>query len=64
MGEVNHHEVGKEVVLGPPWKLSVTPARVYHPAPLLGQHNQYVFGELLGMSEEEVNRLTQEEVIF
>jgi crotonobetainyl-CoA:carnitine CoA-transferase CaiB-like acyl-CoA transferase len=33
------------------------------PAPLIGQHNDYVLGEILGMSPEEIDRLTQEGVL-
>ncbi len=32
-------------------------------APLLGEHNDYVFKELLGLSEKEYNRLVDKEVI-
>jgi len=62
--EMEHAETGKEVLLGPPWKLSETPAKVTSAAPLLGQHNQYVFGEILGMSDEEIEMLMREEVIY
>ena len=33
-------------------------------APVLGQHNAYVYQQLLGMSEHEVNRLVEEQVIY
>lgn len=36
------------------------PAR---PAPFLGQHNNYVFKEILGMSEEEIRKLEEEQII-
>ncbi len=62
--EVNHSAMGKQVVLGPPWKLSETPAKVTGPSPLIGEHNEYVFGELLGMSSKEIARLVDEEVIY
>ncbi len=62
--EVEHPLLGKRHVLGPPWKLSKTPARILRPGPLLGQHNDYVLGELLGMSKEEIERLTAEEVLY
>ncbi len=62
--EVEHPAMGKQVVLGPPWKLSETPARVTSASPLLGQHNDYVFGELLGMASPDVQRLIEEEVIL
>ena len=62
--EVNHPVMGKQVVLNPPWKLSETPARVEKASPLLGEHNEYVFGELLGMPRQEITRLIDEQVIY
>jgi benzylsuccinate CoA-transferase BbsF subunit len=62
--KVAHPEVGQSTVLGPPWKLSLTPATVRRHAPLLGEHNQYVFGRLLGMPEEEIQKLVEERVIY
>jgi len=31
---------------------------------LFGEHNEYVFGELLGMPEEEISRLVAEEILY
>jgi len=62
--EVDHKAMGKQIVLGPPWRLSSTPAKVTSASPLLGEHNEYVFGELLSMSHEEIKRLIDEEVIY
>jgi benzylsuccinate CoA-transferase BbsF subunit len=59
---VQHPEVGQLYALAPPWKLSVTPARVTKPAPVLGEHNDYVFGELLGIPKDEIARLMNEGV--
>ena len=33
-------------------------------APLLGEHNEYVFKEILGLSGEEFERLKREVVIY
>jgi crotonobetainyl-CoA:carnitine CoA-transferase CaiB-like acyl-CoA transferase len=49
---------------GIPWRLSGTPGRISRPAPLLGEHNQYVFGELLGLPEAEIRRLVEAEAIY
>jgi len=62
--DIEHPALGKQTVLNPPWKLSETPARIRKPAPLIGEHNDYVFGELLGMSQKEVNQLVEEKVIY
>lgn len=39
----------------PPFILSDSPLEV-RPAPMLGEHNDYVFKELLSMTEEEINQ--------
>ncbi|MDY6912108.1 MAG: CoA transferase [Chloroflexota bacterium] len=62
--EVEHPEIGKKTVLAPAWKLSETPLEIRRPAPLVGEHNQYVFSELLGLSESEIKRLEEEQVIY
>ena len=40
-----------------PWQFSRTPVSVTRPAPLLGEHNDYVLGKLLGLSAEEIAEL-------
>ena len=60
---VVHPNIGRRAVLGPPWKLSATPARISHCSPLLGEHTEYVLGELLRMSEEEIAALREEGVL-
>jgi len=62
--EVEHPELGKRLVVGPPWRLSGTPTATPRAAPLMGEHNQYVLGELLGMSQEEIDRLVEEQVVY
>ena len=61
--EVVHPNVGKRVALGPPWKFSATPARVKSCSPLLGEHTDYVLGELLGMSKDEIKALREDGVL-
>jgi benzylsuccinate CoA-transferase BbsF subunit len=62
--EVEHPVLGKQFVFNPPWKFSATPARIERASPTLGQHNEYVFGELLGMSKQEITRLSEDKVIY
>lgn len=62
--EVEHPVIGKQVVLNPPWKFSATPAKVERASPVLGEHNEYVFGELLGMPKQEITRLIEDKVIY
>ena len=58
---VTHPVVGERIIVGAPWKMEG--AGVRGPAPLIGQHNDYVLGEILGMSSEEIDRLTQDGVL-
>jgi crotonobetainyl-CoA:carnitine CoA-transferase CaiB-like acyl-CoA transferase len=60
--ELSHPEAGTHLYPGVSWKMSRTPGRLRMPAPCFGQHNRYVFKELLGMSDEEIDRLAQEGV--
>jgi len=62
--DVDHPVVGGESIYGLPWKLSGCPPKPPRHAPLLGEHNNYVFGEILGLSEEEIAQLTDEEIIY
>lgn len=55
--ETEHPEMGRLLHGGLPVKLSVTPGSVRCHAPLLGQHNRYVLKDLLGLDEEEIQRL-------
>jgi len=45
-----------------PMKLSESPITIRRPSPLLGEHNDYVFGELLGMSKEEIQSLVDDQI--
>jgi len=51
---LEHPEIGPHIYQPPPFKLSKTPAEVTMPAPCLGQHNEYILKEVLGMSDDEV----------
>jgi crotonobetainyl-CoA:carnitine CoA-transferase CaiB-like acyl-CoA transferase len=44
-------------------KLSGVRRRLEYPAPTMGQHNEYVLGELLGLSQDEIKTLAEEQVI-
>ena len=48
---------------GRPWKMSETPAVAPKAAPLMGEHNEFVLGELLGYSRGDIGRLEEEGVI-
>jgi benzylsuccinate CoA-transferase BbsF subunit len=52
----NHRELGEFSYLAQPSILSSTPARLYHEAPAVGEHNEYICREILNMSEENFDR--------
>ena len=60
---VEHAEMGRVRVDGMAVRLSETPATIEKGAPTLGQHNDEVFGEILGMSPKTMCTLTDEGVI-
>jgi len=62
--EVTHPKIGKRIVLAPPWKFSDTPAQISRRGPLLGEHNEYVFGDLLGIPEVEIAQMEEEGVFY
>jgi benzylsuccinate CoA-transferase BbsF subunit len=50
---LNHPVMGARTYDGPSFRLSRTPAVLTKAAPLLGEDNEYVYRELIGLSEEE-----------
>ncbi len=62
--DVEHPKAGAEWLYGMPWLLGRTPGGVRTPAPLLGQHNEYVLGQLLGLSAQELGRLAEQQVVY
>lgn len=51
--EVDHPVIGRHLCERGGTRFSGTPDDIRTPAPCLGQHNEYVYRELLGMSAEE-----------
>jgi benzylsuccinate CoA-transferase BbsF subunit len=60
---LQHPVTGPTYYMGSPFLLSTTPAAL-RPAPCLGQHNAYVYGELLGMSATTMARYTAEGIFY
>jgi len=50
---IEHPVIGPMTWDSPSYWLSATPAYPRRPAPRLGEHNEYVYRELLGYTEEE-----------
>lgn len=61
--EIEHPTYGPVTITGSPLKLSETPARVERLAPLPGEHNEAIFGELLGHTTDELQQWREAGVI-
>jgi len=61
--ELDHPELGKTMSDAVPVRLSDTPAKYTRAAPTLGQDNDYVYGELLGLSPAELTELKKQGII-
>ncbi len=46
-----------------PWSLSATPPGMTRPAPALGENNDYVYQELLGLGEEQVQQMQDQNIL-
>ena len=65
MATVDHRPVaGVHEHPGATVRLSDTPSRIIGPCPPLGAHNGHYFGELLGLTSEDIARLEGERVIY
>jgi len=60
---VNHGETGVHIYPGFLWRYAGTPMSVRQPPVRLGEHNAYVFREVLKMSEEESAALQKDQII-
>lgn len=60
---VEHPEAGRYKQTTTPWRLSKSARLPSVPAPDLGEHNGYVLGELLGLSEHELGELERAGII-
>lgn len=59
-----HKAIGFHAYDSIPFRLSKTPPELKSAAPILGEHNDYVFTRILGLSDEEFAKLIAEEVIY
>ena len=60
---LDHPQAGRVTAPGAPYKFSVTPWEIRRPAPLLGQHNEEIFVQQLGISPAELTALRADTVI-
>jgi crotonobetainyl-CoA:carnitine CoA-transferase CaiB-like acyl-CoA transferase len=61
--DVDHPELGRVKNLGAPFKLPASPGGPSSGAPLLGQHNDEVYGEILGLSQTEIDQLKSNGIV-
>lgn len=57
--QLEQPSTGRHPYTGMMWKMEETPNGIRRPAPMLGEHNEYVFKELLGLSNSEYSDLEQ-----
>ena len=50
---LDHPAMGRRAYDGPSFRLSETPANLHKAAPLLGEDNEYVWKEIVGLSDDE-----------
>jgi len=62
--DIDHPSLGAEPIFNLMWNLSQTASAIRRHAPLMGEHNQQVFCEILGMSAQEVKALEETQVIY
>ncbi len=60
---VQHPVTGDDYIVNLSWRMSETSGGIYRPAPMLGEHNDYILGKVLGLSGEEIAVLKEKEVL-
>jgi crotonobetainyl-CoA:carnitine CoA-transferase CaiB-like acyl-CoA transferase len=60
---VSHREAGTHLYPGMLFNMNKTPLSIRKPPPCLGEHNDYVFKEVMGMSPEEIAALEEQQTI-
>jgi len=63
LDETDHPRAGKQLLSRPLWRLSETPLHIARAAPLLGQHNDEILGDLLGLGADEIAALADARII-
>jgi crotonobetainyl-CoA:carnitine CoA-transferase CaiB-like acyl-CoA transferase len=63
VAEIEHPTLGKLPLYGVGPKFSLTPGKIRLPAPMLGEHNEEIFGKVLGFSQDKLNSLKGEGII-
>jgi crotonobetainyl-CoA:carnitine CoA-transferase CaiB-like acyl-CoA transferase len=61
---LDHPETGRSAYDGAPFVLTKTPGTLRSPAPLLGQDNEYVCKEILGLTDDEIADALVEQALY
>jgi len=64
MESFDHPVVGEKFYPGVPFKMSLTPGYIHRPAPCLGADTEYIFKNLLGLSDEHIKQLDDEGILM
>lgn len=60
---VSDHQRGSRPIIGPSWRMAPDAAKVERGAPLLGEDNEYVYREILGLPQARLDDLIARKVI-
>jgi crotonobetainyl-CoA:carnitine CoA-transferase CaiB-like acyl-CoA transferase len=60
---VTDHARGSRPMIGPAWRMSPDPTKVERGAPKIGEDNEYVYREILGLRGDELDDLIARKVV-
>lgn len=60
---VTDHRTGARPTIGPAWRITPDGPDVQRGAPLLGEHNEYVYREILGLPKDRYDDLVERKII-
>lgn len=61
---LTHPKLGPTVAIGAPWRFSESPVANRRWSPAVGEQDQYVYGDLLGLGAEEISALREAHVLY
>jgi formyl-CoA transferase len=64
MQSIPHPGLGPVAIPKSPFRMSETPAMIRNRAPLLGEHNEKILGNYLGLSADSIRELTNKGVLM
>ena len=61
--DLPHPSAGTVKLVGSPVKMSATPPKAASHPPLLGEHTRELLASLLGLSESDIEKLSDDDII-